>query len=73
MRNQVPSNNIEKSTHHPVLDKIGAEIIKISARTELYCLKETKLGQTPSKNQRKVTTCVTNHAVASAYTAITAY
>ena len=31
------------TTHHPALDKIGAEIIKISARTELDCLKEPKL------------------------------
>ena len=31
------------TTHHPVLDKIGAEIIKITSRTKLDCLKATKL------------------------------
>ena len=31
------------TTHHPVLDKIGAEIIKITTRTNLDCLKTTKL------------------------------
>ncbi|KAL5258979.1 hypothetical protein ACHWQZ_G009446 [Mnemiopsis leidyi] len=31
------------TTHHPVLDKIGAEIITISARAGLDCLKGTKL------------------------------
>ncbi|KAL5270071.1 hypothetical protein ACHWQZ_G003530 [Mnemiopsis leidyi] len=31
------------TTHHPVLDKIGAEIVTISARAGLDCLKGTKL------------------------------
>ena len=39
------ANNVTTlvTTHHPILDKIGAEVIKLTARANLDCLKETKL------------------------------